>query len=71
MVGLREGSRAALRMRDAYLEPFADVADRSDLLEMFDASCRLARASRAIVWDGSAEEIELYLRDLDDGFGGM
>jgi hypothetical protein len=71
MVGLGESSPEALRMRDAYLEPFTDVADRSDLVESFDASCRLAKATRSVVWDGSVEDIELYLIDLHHGFGGM
>jgi hypothetical protein len=71
MVGLDEASPEARRMRDAYLEPFTGMAPSSDLLELFDASCRLAKATRAVVWDGSVEDIELYLIDLHHGFGGM
>jgi hypothetical protein len=71
MVGLDEASPEAIRMRDAYLEPFTDMADRSDLVESFDVSCRLAKATRSLVWDGSVEDIELYLIDLHHGFGGM
>jgi hypothetical protein len=70
MTGLDEDSPEALRMRDAHLEPFTDIAERSDLIEMFDASCRLAKATRSVVWDGSVEDIELYLIDLHHGFGG-
>jgi hypothetical protein len=71
MVGVDEASPEARRMRDAYLEPFTGMAPSSDLLELFDASCRLAKATRAAVWDGSVEDIELYLIDLHHGFGGM
>jgi hypothetical protein len=71
MVRLDEANPEVRRMRDAYLEPFTDVADRSDLVELFDASCRLAKATRAVVWDGSVEDIESYLIDFHHGFGGM
>jgi hypothetical protein len=71
MVGLDEASPEARRMRDAYLEPFTRMAPSSDLVELLDASSRLAKATRAVVWDGSVEEIELYLIDLHHGFGGL
>jgi len=71
MVGLHATHPDVLRMRDAYLEVFTDVAPRRHLLELFDASCRLAKATRSIVWDGSAEDINRYLTDLSKGFAGM
>jgi hypothetical protein len=71
MVGLEQSSPEARRMRDAYLEPFTGKATTADLSELLDASCRLAKATRAVVWDGSVEEIELYLIDLHHGFGGL
>lgn len=71
IVGLEADSPEALRMRDAYLEAFTDVASRRELVELFEVSCRLAKATRAVVWDGSARDIGYYLDDLRDGFGGM
>lgn len=58
-------------MRDAYLEVFTDLAPSRQLVELFDASCRLAKATRAVIWDGSAEDISRYLADLSNGFAGM
>ena len=71
MVGLTSGHPDVLRMRDAYLDVFTDLATRRQLVELFDASCRLAKATRAAVWDGSAGDISRYFRDLSEGFDGM
>jgi hypothetical protein len=71
MVGLDESSPETRRMTDAYLEPFTGKAPSADLLWLLDASSRLAKATRAVVWDGSVEDIELYLIDLHHGFGGL
>lgn len=71
MVGLYAGHPDALRMRDSYLDVFTDLASRRHLVELFDASCRLAKATRAVVWDGSAGDIGRYLTDLSEGFDGM
>jgi len=71
MVGLELEHPDALRMRDAYLEVFTDLAPGRHLVELFDASCRLAKATRAVIWDGSSEDIGHYLADLSKGFAGM
>ena len=71
MVGLDAGHPDVLRMRDAYLEVFTDLVTGPDLIELFEVSCRLARATRAVVWDGSPEDVGRYLGDLDDGFGSI
>lgn len=71
MVGLDPEHSDALRMRDAYLEVFTDLSPHRDLVELFDVSCRLAKATRAVIWDGSPEDITRYLADLSNGFAGM
>lgn len=71
MVGLDSEHPDALLMRDAYLEVFTDLVSRSQLVELFEASCRLAKATRAVIWDGSPEDIGHYLADLSNGFAGM
>jgi hypothetical protein len=63
MVGLDAEHSDVLRMRDAYLEVFTDLSPHRDLVELFDASCRLAEATRAVIWDGSPEDIGRYLSD--------
>ena len=63
MVGLDPEHPDALRMRDAYLEVFTDLAPSRQLVDLFDASCRLAKATRAVIWDGSAEDIGRYLAE--------
>jgi hypothetical protein len=38
------------RLRDAYLEPFTDLAPRAELVETLALACRVARIARALVW---------------------
>ena len=38
------------RLRDAYLEPFADLAPRAELVETLALACRVARIARALTW---------------------
>jgi len=61
MVGIGPEHPDCLRLRDAYLEVFDDLASHATLVELFDAACRLAKASRAIIWDRSPEAIRSYL----------
>ena len=39
-----------LRVRDAYLEPFAALAPRRELIATADLACRVARAARVLTW---------------------
>jgi hypothetical protein len=47
----RLGSQAVERLRDAYLEPFADVASREDLIDTLELACRVAKVARALTWE--------------------
>jgi len=40
-----------LRARDAYLDVFADLAPRDELIATLELACRLAKIARALVWD--------------------
>ena len=39
-----------VQARDAYLEPFAGLGSRSDLVETLELACRLGEIARALVW---------------------
>lgn len=41
---------AVARLRDAYLEPFTDLAPRADLLAEIDLACRVAKVARTLTW---------------------
>lgn len=49
--GLAEDDPALRRLRDAYLEPFTDLAPRTELVEEVELACRVAKPARALVWD--------------------
>ena len=40
-----------LRARDAYLEVFADLAPRAELVETLELACHVAKIARALTWD--------------------
>jgi len=42
---------AVTRARDAYLEPFTDLAPRASLVAEVELACRVAKAARVLVWD--------------------
>ena len=67
MVGLGPEHPDSRRMRDAYLEVFDDLGSHASLVEVFDAACRLAKASRAIIWDRSPGAIGTYLAERAAG----
>lgn len=46
---------AVLRVRDAYLDTYSDLAPRETLLRELDLACRLAKVSRALTWDRSLQ----------------
>ncbi|OLF15142.1 phosphotransferase [Actinophytocola xanthii] len=39
------------RLRDAYLEPFTDLAPRAELVAEVELACRVSKAARALVWE--------------------
>jgi hypothetical protein len=39
-----------VRARDAYLEPFADLGSRAELVETLELACRLGEIARSLVW---------------------
>ena len=47
----RHGSRAVERLRDAYLEPFSELAPRAELIDTLELACRVAKAARALTWE--------------------
>jgi hypothetical protein len=38
------------RVRDAYLEPFSDLAPHADLVDTLELACRLGKVARALTW---------------------
>jgi len=47
----RLGPQSVERLRDAYLEPFADLAPREDLIDTLELACRVAKVARALTWE--------------------
>ena len=39
-----------LRLRDAYLEPFGDLAPHAELVATLELACRVGKVARALVW---------------------
>jgi Phosphotransferase enzyme family len=39
-----------VRIRDAYLEPFSDLASRDELVEALELACRVGKVARALTW---------------------
>lgn len=40
-----------LHLRDAYLEPFGDLAPHDELVETLELACRVGKIARALTWD--------------------
>jgi aminoglycoside phosphotransferase (APT) family kinase protein len=40
-----------LRLRDAYLEVFSDLASHAELVEALELACHVGKAARALTWD--------------------
>lgn len=45
------GDPKVLRLRDAYLEAFTDIAPRAELVETLELACRVAKIARTLTWD--------------------
>ena len=41
------------RLRDAYLEPFGDLAPHEELVESLELACRVGKIARALTWHRS------------------
>jgi hypothetical protein len=52
--GVPAGDPLVRRARDAYLEPFTDLAPRTTLVEEVELACRVGKVARALVWDRAA-----------------
>jgi phosphotransferase family enzyme len=49
--GLGPGDPVVERVRDAYLEPFTDLAPRAELVAEIEVACRVAKVARALTWE--------------------
>jgi hypothetical protein len=54
---LDDDDAGILRVRDAYLEPFAGLGSRADLVETLELACRVAQIARALVWARAVGEM--------------
>lgn len=45
-----------LRIRDAYLDAFADLGSRAELVEALELACHLGKVARALTWDRALRE---------------
>ncbi|MET0233110.1 MAG: phosphotransferase [Kibdelosporangium sp.] len=51
MHGLAPDDPAMNRLRDAYLEPFGDLAPRGELVVQLELACRVGVIARTLVWE--------------------
>jgi hypothetical protein len=49
--GLAAHDPVVVRARDAYLEPFTDLAPRAELVADVELACRVGKAARTLTWD--------------------
>jgi Phosphotransferase enzyme family len=50
-LGFGLGAPEILRVRDAYLEVFSDLASHAELVEALELACHVGKAARALTWD--------------------
>jgi hypothetical protein len=53
-----------LRVRDAYLAPFADIAPHAELVATLELACRVGKVARALTWQRVVDALEPG--DIDD-----
>ena len=53
-----------VRLRDAYLEAFSDLAPRAELVEALELACRVGKAARALTWTRALSA--LHPDDVED-----
>jgi hypothetical protein len=51
LLGTGADRRPVLRVRDAYLEGFADLAPHAELVDALELACRLAKIARVLTWE--------------------
>jgi Phosphotransferase enzyme family len=51
LVGDDDGDPTLLRLRDAYLEAFGDLAPRAELVATLELACRVGKVARALTWE--------------------
>jgi Ser/Thr protein kinase RdoA (MazF antagonist) len=44
-------NQAIVRLRDAYLEAFSDLAPHAELVETLELACRVGKIARALTWE--------------------
>jgi hypothetical protein len=49
------GGRQILRVRDAYLEAFSDIASHAELVVALELACRVGKVARALTWNRALE----------------
>jgi hypothetical protein len=54
-----------LRIRDAYLEVFTDLAPRAELVETLELACRVGKVARALTWNRAVRALDES--DLGEG----
>jgi hypothetical protein len=55
-----------LRIRDAYLEPFSDLAPHAELVATLELACRVGKVARALTWARAVAQSDPD--ELDDHF---
>jgi hypothetical protein len=50
-LGLGLDSPQVIRVRDAYLSVFGDLAAPAELTETLELACRVGKVARALIWD--------------------
>ncbi|MBM7786345.1 phosphotransferase [Tenggerimyces flavus] len=67
MIGIMRGVKAdspdVTRARDAYLEPFTDLAPHKDLVEELETAVWVSKPARALVWERSIDGHESEFAD--------
>jgi Phosphotransferase enzyme family len=55
--GFADNDPRMLRIRDAYLEPFGELALRAELVATLELACRVGQIARALVWARAVGEM--------------
>ena len=56
--GCADDDPRLLRLRDAYLEPFSDLAPHAELVETLELACRAGKIARALTWTRAIEALD-------------
>jgi hypothetical protein len=63
VLDLKSGDPALARLRDAYLEPWTDLAPAATLRQSVSLACRLGRVSRAMSWRRAIQDAALPVEE--------